>query len=653
MPFQRRILHHGPTPTGTPVLLSEQAITKCWFELHRQGGCGAAELSLSTTFEQRESIEIGDWISFAYSDGEPSYLGRVEERHTESPALLKLRLHGMAIQLNEVFPGGFGTNADGRKPHRYAATDLFTHDPDRSDETFDSITSANDLVKLLMAQYVVPQTDILYNPEQVETPTQSAPLTSLKLRGEESVRTILKELAIRSRSASWGVNAKGEFFFLRPANDMIATYQEGTSLTQLSEIRDYELLFNRILLTGDYVYDRREASEFIARRSFRWRGNFVEPASQSLFGDRRLKLWLPWIRTQADSIAFARELFRIYSQPANRYLIETTAQDVLPLPWMGTVSLKNIHDHHLITARIETVRVLFDHLPRFRMELGPEDPRNLWPEPPQDERWELPDKALSIGGSLSLSSSDTSPPPPPPPPPPPYSSNESSGNSTSIDSSESSNSSGSSDSSHSSESSGSYGSSNVTVSSDPLNTSSSNNTSDSNVDSSHSLTSYSSDYASDSSDVNSSLENSTTASTEDSSHNSSLNSSQANSASSGTDSSLASSSIGSSEPSHSNSSGPHSSQLSSAESQNTSHNSGNSSSATDSDFSSNNSQNSSQASSSYNLSLSSNGDSSHHNTASTYDSSLQHWSSDSSALTSRNSSSDLWNTTSTTHSPDS
>ncbi len=59
----RQILHHGPTPGGTPVILDDRAISGCWFELHRQGGCGAGEVVLQRDFHERRAIEIGDWIS--------------------------------------------------------------------------------------------------------------------------------------------------------------------------------------------------------------------------------------------------------------------------------------------------------------------------------------------------------------------------------------------------------------------------------------------------------------------------------------------------------------------------------------------------------------------------------------------------------------
>lgn len=401
MTFQRRILHHGPDPSGTPQLLSLNAVRSCWFELHRQGGCGAAQLVLSDTFEQRDEIELGDWISFEVEAGNRWYLGRVEERSAEVPAKIRYRLQGMSIELNQVFPGGFGQGADGFKPHRYAALNLFTDDPDYDRETFDFVGSADEVVRLLMTQYVTSATHIQYDPDLVEAPEFSAPVTSLKVRGEESVRSLLKDLSLRAQSASWGVDATGTFFFLQPRSTLLATFREQRDLVSLSETKDVEYLYNRLLLTGDYVYDRKLATEDVARRVYRWRGHFFEPNSRSLYGDRRLKIWLPWVRTQADSHAFAREFFRVYSRPQSRYQLETTGQNQLPLPWMGTVRLESRDGTKLIEARVETIRVLFDHIPRFRMELGPEDPRTLWPEPPQDERWELPHQEISAGGPVT------------------------------------------------------------------------------------------------------------------------------------------------------------------------------------------------------------------------------------------------------------
>lgn len=397
----RRILHHGPTPGGTPVLLSDRAIGGCWFELHRQGGCGAGELVLQREFQERSAIEIGDWISCEGAVGQRWYLGRVEECRFQYPGHVRLRLAGMSIELNEVFPGGFDASPPERQPQRYGATDLFSNDPDRSWEAAHAVSTIDGFVKLLLQQHVMNKTHITYLPELVESPHRPVQSLSAKFRGEESLRSVLKDLALRAQ-ASWGVDAFGRFFFLRRRLSVQSTFRLGRDLVSLEETRDRELIFNRLLLTGDYIYDRRDNIGQIARRVFRWRANYFEPDSCQSFGNRRLRLWVPWIRTQSDSVAFAREFFRTYSQPTARYAVETVPQGSLLIPWEGPVTIEDASGTPLSTGVIEKVRVLFDHAPRFRLEVGPEDPREQWPEPPQDERWELPDHIPSNGGDISL-----------------------------------------------------------------------------------------------------------------------------------------------------------------------------------------------------------------------------------------------------------
>jgi hypothetical protein len=398
----RRILHHGPTPHGTPVLLADRAINGCWFELHRQGGCGAGELVLQREFHERSAIRIGDWISCEVNTGDRWYLGRVEECRYQYPGLLRLRLAGMSIQLNEVFPGGFGDSPSALRPHRYAATDLFSNDPDRNWETAYSVSTVVDFVRLLIQHHVVTQTQIEYVPSRVENPLVSTKPHTAKFRGEESIRSILKDLALRAQ-ANWGVDAQGQFFFTPERTTLQMTFRLGRDLVSLEESHDRELIFNRLLLTGDYIYDRRDNSEQLARRVFRWRANYFEPDSVQAYGNRRLRLWVPWIRTQSDSVDFAREFFRTYARPAPRYSVETVPQSSPLIPWNGPVAIEDTDGALLARGTVEKVRVLFDHAPRFRLEVGAEDPREQWPEPPQDERWEIPDHIPSNGGEVDIS----------------------------------------------------------------------------------------------------------------------------------------------------------------------------------------------------------------------------------------------------------
>ncbi|MBD3673495.1 MAG: hypothetical protein HUJ26_08205 [Planctomycetaceae bacterium] len=405
--FERTIRHYQSDATTLVGSIESSAVVGCWFELHRQGGCGAGELRLQDGFLARNQIDIGDWISLEYSPDDRWYFGRVESRSADSPAGVRFRLEGMAIELNEVFPGGFGESAEGVPPHRYANTDLFQNDPDYLLETFDSVATTAQLVQALMNQYVISATNISLDPLDIEEAPDEAGLTSFKFRGEESVRSILKDLALRANNASWGVDETGAFFFLQPVTTVSTTYREGVHLSRLEESRDRDLLYNRVLLTGGYVYDEPVNSFNRARGFYRWRGHYLQPDSRALHGERRIRLWVPWIRTEPDSLAFIREFFRTYSQPVSIYFLEAPDQSTLLRPWDSVLRLLDRNGSELMTSQIETLRVQFDHTPTFRMELGPADPHTLWPEPPQDERWETPENHGN-GGSVSLTPDPTS-----------------------------------------------------------------------------------------------------------------------------------------------------------------------------------------------------------------------------------------------------
>lgn len=396
----RRILHLSPGPTDFVAFLNDRAVAGAWFELHRQGGCGAGELRLKDDFTFRFNIGPGDWIAFEYTESDRWYLGRVENVTATCPAGVTLRLEGMGTQLNEVFPGGFTADSNNPPPHRYANTDLFFNDPDYPQETFDSVDAPHDVVSLFCSQYVAPHTSITINPALIEAADPPGDLASLKFRGEESVRSALKDLAVRAKNASWGVDHTGTFFFLRPRPTPLVTWREGRDLLSLEMSRDYDTLFNRVLLTGDYVYDAPVNSEVATRGFYRWRGNYVQPSSRATYGEKRIRLWVPWIRTATDSQAFVSNFFQTYAQPLARYFIEV-ASTTLPRPWLGAVKLEDRNGDELITMQVDTIRVQFDHTPRFRLELGAQDPRILWPEPPHDERWEIPPQNRQISDTPS------------------------------------------------------------------------------------------------------------------------------------------------------------------------------------------------------------------------------------------------------------
>ncbi|GAB4160161.1 MAG: hypothetical protein Tsb009_37470 [Planctomycetaceae bacterium] len=408
MAFTRRFLHYSPGPADFVAEIECRSVGNAWFELHRQGGCGAGELTLLDEFTSQTDIAIGDWIAFEYNSGTRWYLGQVTHRSRQIPAGMRIRLQGMSSQLDDVFPGGYSRNvADGVPPHRYGKTDLFSHDPDYSDESVDLLSDPAELITKLMQQYVVPKTDITLDTNLIESPLVATVLNSLKFRGEESVREILDDMAVRSRGASWGVDENGVFYFLKPRTNLLASYRVGRDLLSLDEFHDRSLIFNRVHLLGGNIYRAPETTSETPCCYYRWQGHYLQPASRTKYGDRQIEITVPWIRTAHDSREFAREFFRMYSEPLTRFLIEVGNPTTIPMPWDGQICIEDQNGTELISDYVETIRVHFDQAPSFRFMLGPGDPRERWPARLQNDRWPIPGPENSEWGGSELTFSSS------------------------------------------------------------------------------------------------------------------------------------------------------------------------------------------------------------------------------------------------------
>ncbi|HUQ72508.1 MAG TPA: hypothetical protein VM165_23475, partial [Planctomycetaceae bacterium] len=324
------------------------------------------------------------------------YLGRVVERRTDSPAGVVLRLEGMASQLETIFPGGYGSDADGVAPHRYGCPELFPADPDAVHENIDCVDRPEDLIRRLLEQYVVSGTEIILDDDLIEDATTATELAELKVRGTETAASILRDLALRARNASWGVDEQGRFYLLQRRDSVAAEWREGRDLVSLREIENEHRQFNRVLLTGGYVYADCGTPPC---GTYRWQGNYLQPLSRSLYGEHRIRLSVPWIRTSTDSQAFVREFFRVYAQPTPQYRIDVDQQSFLVRPWLSSIQVLDRAGNELATGQPEVVRVEFDHAPNFRIDLGPLDPRTLWPVPRDGDVWPIaPSDVPGFGG---------------------------------------------------------------------------------------------------------------------------------------------------------------------------------------------------------------------------------------------------------------
>lgn len=377
-----RIIKHLGTDGSTVIKTVSDRCTKAWFELLRKGGCGAGEAVFDYRFDERftASFDVGEYIQFSYEPGVVWYLGRIESVDFNTPQDVSLSLHGMVSELGEVFPGGRG-GGDLDVPHRYARTDWFVHDPDYSLQSWDVISQPDEVVDLLWSQYIGPATNIGLG--TTETPSPTTGLESMVFRGQESALAILRQLATVANDASYGVDENGDLFFKKRVSTVVDTFQEGVDMESLTMTTDRSLMCNSLMVTGDYIYDPVSAPGF-----YRYQGVWKNFASIATYGEIKKEVFLPWIRTNEDALAFAIQFFAQYANPTVRHTFRTRPVTGLVKPWDGNVYLLDFPGTSNATQIFEKIRVDFDRDVIFEITSGPED--FYIPAFQQDQRWEIP-----------------------------------------------------------------------------------------------------------------------------------------------------------------------------------------------------------------------------------------------------------------------
>lgn len=354
------------------------------FELLRMGGCGGGDFSLISRFPM-DSLDVGMYVQCRLAaDGDPVYLGRIEEITVDSPSGVSLRTQGPMSLLNGIRAGGFDS-ADLALPHLYAASDYFIWDPDHNLQSWDFVDTVPGLIQKIFDQYISIRTSITLGEIYDYSPSETVPFDSAVFRGQETLGQIIRTLGMQQNGSSWGVNASNEFFFIPRGLTEIAAFQEGEHLSKLSVNTDMELLFNELLITGDYVYDNEGNYLY-----YRWVSAHASASSISAYGPRKTTLYLPWIRTFANSQAFADAFFEIYAEPRHRYTATTLGQGGILLPWEGTMGLIDRTGADIVRGEMfDRVEVEFNQAPILKFTLGPEDVQ--YPMTPILNRWEVPE----------------------------------------------------------------------------------------------------------------------------------------------------------------------------------------------------------------------------------------------------------------------
>jgi len=403
MPFCRKISHLDTDAQTVLTVLNDACdaavtdrVESASFELLRHGGCGAGEIVLNDLFTDRGSIVTGQYVLMEYTAGDAWFRGRVESIEESSPTRVVVSLYGMWGELNEVFPGGFGAGNE-NAPHVYGRTHNLVFDPDFSIQSFESANQPEAVITKLFTTYISPATNVTLG--TIESPTTQAGVHYLTLRGEESAAEIIRLLAMLLKDANFGVDADRKLFVTQRKSAVLKTYHEAVNLEQLSRSTDTSLLFNRMTMLGGYVY--LTSSQF-----FRYRATFVHRDSVGRNGERRIRLYIPWLRNNNDAKEFAREFFRTYANPTTRYITRTNGQTAIIKPWDGQVRLHAADDSVLVTDRFDSLRVEFDHVPIFEIGIGPEDIQ--FPSAPELDRFEVGPAGNLPGISIpSLSTFDS------------------------------------------------------------------------------------------------------------------------------------------------------------------------------------------------------------------------------------------------------
>jgi len=421
-----RVIEHLDTDASTVLstissrTMADPKVISANYELNRIGFCGAGSVTLKDDFISRGTFSVGEYIRFKDKiGGSPVYLGRIESVEEKSPSVVNLSLYGPWSVLSEIWPGGFGASNEG-KPHLYAKSDNFPDDPDKNLRTWDVIQQPDSVVDLLFDQYIGPATNITKG--TIDGPNIQRGFQSATFRGEESVASILRQLALIAKDSSVGVDADNKFHFIpRKSGKVLLNTIEGeesswpdTPLQVLVESNDKEFLYNRLLLTGDYVYLPSHPIKY-----YRYMATFRQQNSITRNGERRFRAYVPWIRRNADAIEFAREFFRKYANPRKKLRIRFVNwknSDPFSInPWDGEIRVYDDSQTAILRAAFESVKLSFDEIPIAEIIVGPEDAQ--FAEAKEPQRWEIgqtPPNALipslpSIPSSSSSSSSGTLP----------------------------------------------------------------------------------------------------------------------------------------------------------------------------------------------------------------------------------------------------
>lgn len=339
------------------------------FQWNRTGGLGTGTFTLDAV-PDADTPQVGQWIVCRYSATSTWYRGKIDAVEVDSPnGTISLRTTSMWSVITETQVGG--NPWWDKQPQTFGRYDYFYNDPDHATQVYTNLTNLKDVVQKLYDDYIAPwgngttiQLDV------IDAPTDADSFASMTFRGGESLSQILRSIAEAAGNYSYGIDADNKFFF-KPFDDVPQTTYTDSVNAKMSWTTDRDLMYNRLILTGGYVYGSPTPNGFYV-----WDYHAEDAASVAAYGvSKTLTVKIPWIRNHVDSQNFADSFFAKYAVPTTRYSITTIAQGHTLFPWKGSINVVDNRGTTVNKLVLDTVAVEFDAAPFFKFTTGPEEPK--------------------------------------------------------------------------------------------------------------------------------------------------------------------------------------------------------------------------------------------------------------------------------------
>ncbi len=374
MAYQRIFRIYSHDGVTNDILPNEEVVdARC--EFVRQGGCGSGSLLLKGPFNSY-NITPGMHVQFLYDSLTPWYIGRVEEVSPASPSGTSVRLFGWMTYLNDIQIGGRGKN-DSKDPVHYVHpddADIFPSDPDKELQTKTEVETLTELLEDVVTNYVIPDTPISFGSFDTPTDPEDNEFLSMIFRGEDSVSQLMRHVAVALGWSAWGVNESGVLFIKNMPTSTTLQFQEGVNVFNLVKNVDRSKMFNRLTLTGGPIFGAADDPGF-----YHYRVNAVHYPSILNYGEKKMSITVPWLRTNLDTYRFASKLLAEFGGPTTNYTFSVLGHEAIGverpiLPWLDRVSLLDANGVELTNGIPVNVQYSFNDTPIVEsMTLGTDE----------------------------------------------------------------------------------------------------------------------------------------------------------------------------------------------------------------------------------------------------------------------------------------